>query len=154
MPFPLLLVILAGALLAGVAAWDYIRDLAVERVLPWVDETWPSLAPTVRVAFAKVDDVVVAVRRTAKAAWAALRGALLKLTVAIERRTSDEYVRRVTSWLRNALEPTTVIRKVEEEVVDYDDLPADVREQLMRDRAARTEVDVTASRDRELALEV
>ena len=152
MPFPILLIILAGAAIAGVAAWDYLRELVVDDLLPWVDETWPELAPKVRQAFAAVDNAVVSVRRVVKAAWTALRGALLKLTVDIERRTANEYVRRVTSWLRVKLEPTKVARRVEEEVVDFDDLPSDVREQLLRDASARTSVDVNASRDRVLAV--
>ena len=152
---PVILLVVGGlALMVGLIYWDRIRGWAESALFPWVRQHLPALEETVREAFATLDGVAVAVRRVVKAAWEKLRGYLLKQVVEFERTSDNVFLCRVTSWLRRALsKPEPVVEKrVVEQTVDWDDLPSDVRDQLLRQDKASVEIDVVRTREQELAM--
>jgi hypothetical protein len=61
---------------------------------------------------------------------------------------------RVTSWLRENLEPAAepkVIEVVTEQAMEWRDLPQDVRDEYLRSAQRRRELDFVSAREREFA---
>ncbi len=158
MPLDLFLIGLITALggvsaAAAVALWPHLREWCEDSLFPWLEKNLPQLAPHVRDAFAAIDDAVTAVRRAVKQAWRHLRENLLKQVVLLQRESSSRWVRRVTSWVAKVLESgrRVPVQVVTEQVCCWEDLPAEVRDEWLRQGHARQEIDVTKLRDRELA---
>src|SRR5947209_2574342 len=84
---------------AALAFWPRLRGWCEDSLFPWLDNNLPQLAQRVRDAFAAIDEAVTAVRRTVKQAWQRLREHLLHQVLTLERRSSSQWVRRVTSWV-------------------------------------------------------
>jgi hypothetical protein len=97
--------VLGGALVvAAVVYWDRIYEWATGVIDGWIRESSGDVAAdSILHAVAQVDTVVRAARRV---------------------------VRRVVAYVRTKSGGTTVKRRVHEEVVAWDDLPAEVREKL------------------------
>ncbi|ATB32111.1 hypothetical protein [Melittangium boletus] len=153
MPIPLFIGLLAGVLAVAVgvaiAFWPNVLQWAEEALLPWVERRIPVLNSIARSAFVLLDKVASSARRTVKNAWRQLCDYLLKTVVEIHRKSSNQYVRRVTSWLITQFQAQQQATKVVmEEVVDFDDLPSEVREALIRNGDAT--VDVRDLRTREI----
>ncbi|EIV90795.1 hypothetical protein [Frankia sp. QA3] len=162
MPIPLAWLVLIG--IAGVAAavlittWTKVLHWATESFLPWVEEYLPELASATRSAFVAVDKVASPVLAATKKAWWELRQWLLKQVIDIERLSnSTRWVVRITSWVREGLDAfdtePAIRRVVTEQVISHEDLPQEVREQLLRTGTASHTFDATAVRDSELGLE-
>lgn len=162
MPLPVagwLLIGLAGVAAAALAAtWTKIIRWAFDSFLPWIEQNIPELAPHVRTAFVIVDKVASPVLAAVKSSWWQVRKSLLKQVVDIERTFNGQWVVRVTSWLRLQLDrfgtEPVVKRVVTEQIISHEDLPQEVREQLLLSGTASHQVDVTAIRDRELNLDL
>ncbi len=153
MPIPLFVGLLSGmlavAVVVAIAFWPNVLHWAEESLLPWVERRIPVLGPIARNAFVLLDKAASAARRTIKSAWRQLCDHLLKTVVEIHRKSSNQYVRRVTSWLVTQLQAQNKATKVvTEEVIEFDDLPAEVRETLIRN--GDTTVDVRELRTREV----
>jgi hypothetical protein len=153
MPIPLFVFILAGVLsVAAVVAcgfWPTILQWAEESLLPWIDRNLPTFKRWVIDGLVALDKAASAIRRTAKSAWEKLSSFLVKMAVAIHRKSSNTYVRRVTTWMMTKLEAKPSATKiVTEEEVAFDDLPPEVRETMLRNGSS--EIDVRELRTREL----
>ncbi|NEP05925.1 MAG: hypothetical protein F6K34_14490, partial [Okeania sp. SIO4D6] len=77
---------------------------------------------------------------------------LLKQVIKLERKSSGEWIKQVTSWTIKILESgkKVPIKTEIEEVVDWEDLPQDVREEWLKQEKSKAEIDVTEYRDREI----
>lgn len=159
MPVPVFAQVLLGVLFIGSAVvltfWNRILKWARDTLFPWIRENLPWLANDVTNAFLALDKVATSIRRKIKDAWKTLREYLLKILVQFEQNTQNDWVKRITYWAIRNLESNKpeVARVVEEEIVDFDSLPDDVREEwLMRRSNISQDVNVTQLRDRELEL--
>jgi hypothetical protein len=154
-----LAIALGIAVLGGTAVvlvyWTKILQWAKANLLPWVKENLPSLAQVVEDALVVVDRAVVAVKRKAKAAWEQLRQTLLRQVAKFKQMTNNEWLLEVTSWIQvklTQLDPNPVVKEVTTtRVVKYDDLPDEVREQLLRTGLGNYEADITRAQDDEIA---
>jgi hypothetical protein len=152
--------LIKGGLLLGVVAigaiialWNKILDWSRASLLPWLQRNLPTIEDAVRDAFIWVDKyVAVPTRLLVKKAWGNLRNYLLKTVAQFERRTSSQWVRRVTSFVIVKLEQSKpVVKKVEiEHEVDWDDLPPEVKQSWMKNAGQAFELDVTGTRDQQL----
>jgi hypothetical protein len=154
-PFILtLLVVFALSVVAvAVTLWDHVREWCVASLFPWIEHHLPWLAPHVRQAYAALDNAVVSVRRAVRQAWETLRAYLLHQVVELRRRTSSEWVCRVTSWVIKTLESgeRKPVKIVTEEACHWDTLPADLRAQGLKHGVDHREAITTELRDLELA---
>jgi hypothetical protein len=156
------LAIALGIAALGVAAaivtiyWTKILQWARESLFPWVDKNLPFLAQDVRDAFVVLDKVIAPVRLKAKEAWERLRQTLLRQVAEFEQLTDKTWLLRITSWVRvklTELDPMPVIKEVRTEtVIPYEELPPEVREQLLRQGLGDYKVDVTNAKDVEMAM--
>lgn len=153
MPVPAIVYILGGILTLATAAtvvvfWHKILQWAEDSLFPWIDSNIPSLKDLVRLAFSSVDKGVVLVRN----AWNKLREYLIKQVIKIERNTQRQWVRKATSIIVKKLESgRTVPVKVEtEEVLDWDELPEDLRQDFLCGTRKNLELDVIQIREKEL----
>jgi hypothetical protein len=152
--------LLIGAIGLALAAsvvvfWHQILEWGEKSVFPWFERHLPTVAPYVRKAFSRVDNVVTSVRRAIKEAWDRMSQYLLKQVVELNRQTSNTWVQQVTSWVIDVSgynnEP--VVKQITTETeVPYDNLPEDVREALLRRQQASFSKDVTDIRKQEMAL--
>ena len=153
-PITITLAIIFGiaAALAVVALWHKILDWAKESLFPWLEKHFPSISQDVRDAFSKIDKyVMVPIRNAVKKAWEKLRSILLKMVTWIHRKTSWAWVRTTTSWIIEKLTPKPQVKKViAEEEVNWDELPPDLREEVLRKGKTEYEVNVTELRDKEI----
>lgn len=133
--------------------WPRIMGWAREHILPWIDEHVPALADAVRQAFLAVDKVAVAMRNAIHRAWQRLRTALLKQVLTYHQLARNRWVARITTFLmRQEQREKPVVKLITEQEVAWEDLPADVRAQMINgDGLHDTEVDIVAARDRLLA---
>lgn len=147
-------VILAGTIFAGIASavvfWEKVVEFAQAVVFPFFKKHLPSIEPYVRKAFVVLNKVAMAARRAAIAAWEKVRPHILKVSEKWERTSDNEYVLKVTSWLREKLSDDEVTRTVSEEKVAMDDLPPDVMEAFLETNTRSEEIDVTEQQDRQV----
>ncbi|MCS6798512.1 MAG: hypothetical protein NZ898_08275 [Myxococcota bacterium] len=116
--------------------WHEVREWAQTALADFIGR-W--LGSDAREAFLEVlcavDRFVTNVRR-AVLQWAErLRALLLKATVAIERVTSNRYVKRLVAYVREGLEalaPTKVKKVTVTEDVAWEDLPDEIRAAFLR----------------------
>ncbi|NMF66130.1 hypothetical protein DP113_05635 [Brasilonema octagenarum UFV-E1] len=159
MPIPIFAQVLLAVLFVGTVAtalifWNQILDWANKTLFPWIKKNLPWLANDVINAFVALDKVLTPMRIRIKEAWKKLREYLLKILVQFEQNTRNDWVKRITYWAIRNLESNEpeVARVVEEQIVDFDSLPPDVREEFLRRSNISQDVNVTQLRDRELEL--
>jgi hypothetical protein len=150
----LLTLVLGGLLVGGLVGvvlyfWPQIMGWARETVLPWVDRNFPEIADSVRLAFQDLDQVAVRLRRAVRTAWQRLRQTLFGQTAEFIERHGGRWTVQITSYLRNkAGGDKPVIRLVTEQLVDWDELPEDIRRQAIMTGASGMSVDIVTARDR------
>jgi hypothetical protein len=142
---------LAGVVLTGVviAYWPRIMDWARNSLLTWADEYLPEYSADIRKAFLDVDGKVVEVRKAIRDSWRRVRQVLLKETAEFVHVFNDEYAMRITSYLKNrenAEKP--VIQMVTTQAISYDELPDDVRAELIRTNTLGDSMNIVTARDR------
>ena len=81
-----------------------------------------------------------------------LREYLLSSILTYARTTNGEWVAVVESLIRGSLEARTAQRIVTEQAVAWDELPAAVRREWLRNQTVEGRVDLRTERDRELQL--
>ena len=153
MPIPVYLIWVGLGVLAATALavlWQQVLGWAEASLLPWIDEHLPLLSGPARSAFVALDRVAVAVRVAAKKAWQDLRGYLLKQVVRIRKKTGIKALVLVEEWLRPRAESETVVHRISEREVEWEDLPEDVREAFLKRTEESIEKDVTSARDTEM----
>lgn len=144
--------IIGLAVAAVIALWKMILNWATDSLFPWIKRNLPEYIEIVREAFTQLDDVISPIRRGIKIAWQRLRQRLLKMATHLERKSSSVWVSKTTSWVIKALESKQIV-KVETEVeVDWDDLPADIREDYIRMNKKSADINVTETRDKQLEM--
>lgn len=149
---PLTLFGLAVAATVAIAMWGRVLTWAYESLLPWVKKYLPGFEDLVKKAFTLLDKVAVKIRRAVKLAWQEIRNWLLKQVVEVHRSTDNYWIKRVTSWLiKNLDKKTEVVKHVTEEVVEWDDLPEDIRQQWIEKEKSLQKENVTEKRDQEIA---
>ncbi len=144
----------AAAVVAALTYWHKILDWAEKSLFPWITRNLPWLENQVRFAFSAVDGVAVPIRAGVKQAWNKLRDYLLKQTAELQRKSSSQWIVRITSWVVKVLESGKTIPaklEVKEIVVDWDELPEDIRSAYLRRQHEHAEFNITQMRDRELA---
>jgi hypothetical protein len=147
-----ILVALVGGIFAGVVLyfWPAIMGWARDHLLPWIDDHLPGLADDVRLAFAKADEVAVQARKAIRAAWQRLRTVLLSETAEFLQifGSSNEWKVQITSYLQRMQDSgKPVVRVVTEEHLNWDDLPAEIRQQAMAKGVRQSSLDITTARD-------
>ncbi|MBD2208192.1 hypothetical protein H6G33_25470 [Calothrix sp. FACHB-1219] len=140
---------------ATVTFWHQILNWGEKNLFPWFDKHLPTIAPYLKNAFLKVNNVVTNVRRAVKNAWEKIREYLLKQVVELNRKTTSTWIQRVTSWVIEAsgYNNKPVVKQITTEVeVNWDDLPPDVYEAVIKRQNSSVEKNITEMRDKELAL--
>jgi hypothetical protein len=146
-PLPLIPIILVILVLGGVVAaltfWNAITEFMLATLLPWFDANLPWLASLVREVFCQIDRVTVPLIQLIRKKWQQLKDWVLSHLVEVERTTQGKWVHRVVSYFRRRLEsgqPQVVKVVTEETIDDLNQLPPEVRAQLIRDGAARVDL--------------
>ena len=156
MPIPLFISVIA--LTIGVSTglalifWDKILEWAQDSLFPWIKDNIPLIKGVVKEAFIAVDKVATPMRKTIRKAWKKLRDYLLKQVVKLERKSSNKWIRRVTSWVIKVLESGKKVPvKVEiAHEVNWDELPEDARQEFLSKGESEIEINVTKRRDDEI----
>ncbi|BAZ20342.1 hypothetical protein NIES4073_12180 [Kalymmatonema gypsitolerans NIES-4073] len=147
---------LALAATATVVFWHQILEWGESNIFPWFERHLPTIAPYVRKAFSRVDNVAAPLRRAIKEAWDRVSQYLLKQVVELNRKTtSNTWVQQVTSWVIDVsgYNNKPVVKQITTETeVPYDNLPEDVRKAFLRRQQTSFSQDVTEIRKQEMAL--
>lgn len=151
--FPILATILGIAVAIIPGLWEKILEFANHSLFPWIEKNYPPhIAMAVRLAFAVADKGIVPIRQ----AWKQLRQYLLKTVTEFQKKSSNKWVKRATSFIIKLLgsqsgnDKQPIAKVVTEETIDPDFLPPDVREAWLRRSRTNYEIDVSDLRDREL----
>jgi hypothetical protein len=131
--------------------WHKILDWAEASLFPWVERQFPLLLDTVKNAFVFLDKFTSPTRLAIKKSWEKLREYLLKQVIQIEKDSSNQWVKKVTSWVAQILDNGQIapVRVETEEYIPYEELPQDVREAWIRRQERIAEFNVTELRDQE-----
>lgn len=156
MAIPLIVALIGFGLTAGAAVlvWHKILNWAENSIFPWFEKHLPTIAPYVRKAFSKIDDVAANLRLQTREAWKKVTQYLLKQVVVINRKTDDTWVGQVTSWVienSNYNDKPVVKQVTTEQNVPWDELPGDVRQKFLTQGEKSFEKDITQIRDKEMA---
>lgn len=143
----------------AVALWESIIVTTLEIFWGWLTETLVASAPgisenLVTQAFTVVSAVGIAMYATIKKAWEMLRNYLLELMIYFNKNSSSEWVKISTSTVikvLNSSKPVVVKREVEE-VVNWEELPGDIRRQQIKSGRNNYEVNFREIRDQEMEL--
>jgi len=147
---PLIAVLLGVVAVVAIYFWPEILNFVRTSIIPFIRKISPGLAQFVEDAFVMIDNVVSPLTRMVKKAWNKIRGVLLKSVVSINQKTSSKWVKTATSWLIDKLEDKTVKKVTTTETISWENLPPDVREEILRN-GDMEDKNVTKIRDRELA---
>ncbi|MBV8892272.1 MAG: hypothetical protein JO266_09940 [Acidobacteria bacterium] len=151
---PLFIPLLFGALfIAGAAAllwWEKILNWAEDHLKPWISANMPYLSQYLDDAFVALDNVAVELRKAAKSAWQQLRQVLIKQVAGFVRHDDGKWTLRITSWLATQNSTGPVIKRETEQLLSWDDLPEEVREQYFREHQTSREIDITMLRDEQV----
>ncbi len=142
---------------AAMAFWNKIMDWSGKVLFPWLDQNFHEISDLAKQALIWVDNhVAVPIRNAVKQAWKKLREYLLKWAVHFERHSSNEWVRRWSGYIIKRFENGRVapVRVEAEEIVSWDELPPDVRQEWLKKGMPNQEVNVTELRDQELEMEM
>lgn len=144
-PLTMILIAAGGlaALLVTCALWDRIVALMLDIVFPWMERHLPTVAPHLREVFVRLDTAVSTLRRGLKQLYRNVREHLLASTTTFERQGSV-VKQRTESYTRDM--EGGFQRHSHVESVSFDDLPSDVRAQLMRSDAPQ-KVNIIAQYD-------
>ncbi len=131
--------------------WPQICHWFATHANPWLKQHCPWLQPHLQKAFEFIDEnVALPLRRAVLAAWEKVRPYVLRALLEFERRVDGAWVRRITSFLRQKLEGGEITRRVEETVVDWSELPEEVRASFMRNGHVPA-IDLVEAREQSLA---
>ena len=147
-------VVAASAIVA--IYWTKILNWAQKSLMPWVDKNLPELSDAVRTAFVIADKAMSPARAAVKAAWQRVRTYLLKQIAEFEQVSNNSWMLRISSWVRvrlDAMDPAPAVKLIQtEQLISFDELPPEIREQLLRKGETTQRVDVTRAQDNELDL--
>ncbi|RMG23409.1 MAG: hypothetical protein D6732_24805 [Methanobacteriota archaeon] len=135
------------------ALWGKILSWAQESLFPFIKKMVPSLEGHVKRAFVLLDKVFSPLHQQVFEAWKKVREFLLTMIQEFERRTDNEYICKITQFLRVKLEKTEkpkFKKVVEERSVEFSELPEEIRKDLILKDGAR--LDVTKARDQEMEM--
>jgi hypothetical protein len=161
MPFPLIaLVVVVGAGVVAatiaVAYWKKILNWALNSLVPWLDQNYPELVGPVKEVFVRIDKLAAPALAALKKTWQHIRQSLLQVVEEFEQLSNSNWLLRTTSWVRmklDSLDPTPVVKRIQtEQVISYEELPPEIREQVLRRGESAFKVDVTKTRDNEMGL--
>lgn len=150
----IIVVVFVIAATVAVVVWEKIVAWMQNSLFPWVEQNLPvKVVELVKQAFAAIDQVAVRIRNAVKQAWETLRRLLLKVVIQWEKQTSTKWVKRWTGWMIIRLKSGEIapVKRTEEEVLNWSELPPDVRESSLRFDKNSYELDFTEIRDREIA---
>lgn len=132
--------------------WLILVDMFRDFYYYWTQSVLPRLTRFAREAWIKLDKVAVPVKRAAKVAWRELRRYLLKQTLDVFQIAPNHWAYKIISWFMPSETELGRVTRTEEQVdVPWEDLPADVREEILR-RQQVQQIDVVRTRDEEMAL--
>ncbi|MCY2924097.1 MAG: hypothetical protein NT031_01420, partial [Planctomycetota bacterium] len=143
---PISIAIILISLGAAIAAWPYIVDLFTSRIIPWIEErlgeTWAS---PLRALLAWVDGEISPVRALLRRGYTVLKERILGIKAEYVKTSSTTCQQRTTTHIR--LDNGKVARQVEETEVNWDDLPKDIRREIMEQQAKKATSRVKAEVD-------
>ncbi|HEU5383808.1 MAG TPA: hypothetical protein VFV38_51065 [Ktedonobacteraceae bacterium] len=132
--------------------WAILIDVFREYYYYWAERVLPQLKMFAQEAWIKLDKVAIPIKRAAKKAWRELRRYLLKQTLDVLQISPNHWAYKIISWfMPSETDFSRVIRTEEQVDVPYEDLPADVREEILRRQQIR-QMDIVKTRDEEMEL--
>lgn len=140
----------------ALALWEKFMGWVVDSLFVWLKENLPKLAKfsddVLKLAFTVVKQAAEELLQAVREAWQTIRPFLFELRMNFQKATSS-WVRVITSKIvrfdETSKQPTLVTQEVTEEI-GFEDLPADVREAIIRGTEKGREINIKELRDREL----
>jgi hypothetical protein len=117
---------------AAAQLWARIVGWARDSAYPWLQDHLPSLAEDFMQCMDFLDGLVVKSIRVVRAAWTNVKQYLLSMAVEIKQNTDTEWVRRASGYWIDALNQNKVMKTTETQILNWDELPPDIREQFLR----------------------
>jgi hypothetical protein len=143
----------AGALLIF---WPQIMEVVRNIVLPFFEDIDPRLRDVVADAFMWVDkNVAVPIRARVVRAWRDIRSRIIGAVARYSRNSDSNWVREISVYLNQ--DDNISVRRVKEDIISYDEVPEEIRENYMRSNfnGWSKPVDITKARDSEIeAMEI
>jgi hypothetical protein len=128
--------------------WEKVTVWAKESLLPFIEKHLPIIRTQVESAFIWIDkNIAVPTRVSIKSAWNKIRQYLLKMAMYFEKKSTNKWLRKTTSYVIKTLELKKVVKQVVEEEIDWDDLSPEMRKRWMKSKENNLEIDYTAIKD-------
>lgn len=142
------------------AFWQRIVNWANESLLPWIKQNLiPAFRQVATEALVLIDKLKSPTSRVIKKAWQSLRKFLAKSIITFQTKILPDgkvqWIRRWTTTIYNVVNPSQPKKSetTTEEPISFDDLPQDVREEILRTGENKSkEIDFLAARDQEMEM--
>jgi|GEM_PF-2558766 len=144
-----------GGVLA-ITIWGKVLEWIIDSLFIWIRDTLPKIArfssDTVKLAFTFIKGASEGLRKAVKEAWKALKPYLSELKMKFQEDGSN-WFRVIRSAIINfdniTKQPIRVTTEVTEEI-GFEEMPAEMREAIIRGSRKNLEVDIKEGRNREL----
>lgn len=148
--------ILKVSVAAALAFWEKLMMWVFDSLFVWLKDNLPKLAKftedALKLAFTVIKTASEELIQAVKEAWKAIRPFLFELRINFQKEAST-WVRVIRSKVLKVddagKQPIFVTRELTEEI-GFEDLPADVREAIIRGSENSREINIKELRDREL----
>lgn len=127
----LIAAVVIGGILLGVYFWNYIVEVFQKHILPWCRENLsPGIAEAMTNMFVWLDKKVTATNRVISETWAAFSRHLYGSETKVARKDATEGVVTRTDYLVTG--EGKVKRRIAESTVSWHELPANLREEMLK----------------------
>lgn len=121
--------------------WNMVLDFINESVRPWVKEKLGSDCESLLVTLTKwLDDGVCLVKRSLKSAWEFFKTHILRMRRSIKVDAQGKTATSVQETIYRD-QDNQFIKRVEERKMAYDDLPPELRHEMIRQGRQQLEID-------------
>lgn len=126
-----LVIVILGIAAVMTYYWSYVVDWLSRSLIPWVREKLGNTVGDMLTEFVTIlDKTVVFTRQAFQTTCRFINTRLLKAQTTYEKKSPTEAVARTETIVIN--EQGKGIRRVEEKVVEWSELPAEVRKEMIR----------------------
>jgi hypothetical protein len=140
--------------LLAAAAWPYIADFFSKHVIPWFRQNVSdSVADTVSGLFSWLDNKMTLVRAKLRGAWNLFKRVFLGGSISVQKISATEAIQKSSTYM--CKEDGSVVRRVEEKKVPWEQLPQSIREEMIRNSTDHASLDLKGMKEavRQRALE-
>lgn len=124
--------------------WPYIRNYIAERLIPWVRGKFnDEIANNIAVLIDFIDKIVTVARRNLKAGFEFFKTRILRMQSKYTKTSPTTAIKETETYLHTS--DGKILKRTETEEVAWEDLPSEIRSEMIRMAAKEGTIDEKAA---------